>query len=230
MNLLAAYLDRTGHFARLRRVFEASAREVMPGVRIEVAELTASGSPPRLRARARGNRRDDINRAFLTTAAMAWRSPDPVAVCDMDLMFLRPIEDVWERPFDVAVTRREWKSPWNTGLWFMRPTEAARTFVAEWAALARYFALHEPAEVERHSGIDQAALARALDRNTQACVLELPCRHWNSTQSEWAQIDDETRVVHVKSALRRACFGSEPPPPGLQWAVDLWHRHERAAA
>jgi hypothetical protein len=111
----------------------------------------------------------------------------------------------------------------------MRPTAAARAFVAEWAALAKHFATHEPAEVERHSGVDQAALNRALEQNSEAAVLRLPCRIWNATQTEWARADADTRVVHVKSALRRACLSHEPTPDGCEWLVERWRQFEQAS-
>jgi len=38
------------------------------------------------------------------------------AVCDIDLMFLKDISDIQEMDFDIAVTKRNFKAPINSGV------------------------------------------------------------------------------------------------------------------
>lgn len=214
MRLLAAVSDPSGHYARLRRVFERSALAAMPRVEIEVLELPAMPS-----------RQHAMAECFLAAAERAIERAEPVAVCDLDLLFLRSIEPAWNEPFDVAVTVRDSPMRYNTGLWFYRPAGAA--FVRRWCGwVRRMLAGERAAEVKRYGGIDQAALAAAVAEGG-AAVLDLPCRVWNATQSEWAEVNEETRVVHVKSALRRACLGLEVTrDQKIAGLVEAWRRWE----
>jgi hypothetical protein len=205
MRIVAALSDPRGHYARLRAVFERSARATMPGIQIEVLSV-----PPQ------ATRQHAMAACFLAAAERAIEIGEAVAVCDVDLMFLREIESGFELDFDVAVTVRETAMRYNTGLWLYRPAGAA--FVRTWCLWTRAI-LGAPtsfrAELDRYGGIDQAALARAGAGGVVTRILELPCRIWNATQSEWPEVTAETRVIHVKSALRRAVLGLERPAPSL---------------
>lgn len=214
MKIISALSDPRGHYARLRTVFERSARATMPGVEIEVLPVPRCAS-----------RQHAMAACFLAAAERAIEAGAEVAVCDVDLLFLREIEAGFATPFDVAVTVRETRMRYNTGLWLYR--HAGAPFVRLWCRWTREILAHPSryrADLDRYGGIDQAALARAVA--AAGNILELPCRIWNATQSEWAEVTAETRVVHVKSALRRACLGLERPAPGLVPLVERFRAWE----
>lgn len=218
MKIVAAMMESAGYYARLRRVFERSAAAVMPNVTVEVIEL---GERP-------GTRQDAMADCFVAAAERAIEAGGEVAVCDLDLMFLREIESVFAQPFDVAYTVRATSLRYNTGLWFMRPS--GRRFVELWTEWTRKI---QASPREWHTllrvfgGIDQLALHFAVVEGGGCDLLELPCREWNATQSEWAAVDESTRVVHVKSALRRAALGMERlKNPSLAALVERFRRWE----
>jgi hypothetical protein len=219
VKIVAALSDPRGHYAPLRHVFERSARSTRPGVEIEVVDL-----PPM------ASRQEAMARSFLAAAGRAVAVGGEVAVCDVDLMFLRSIDEAFSVPFDVAYTVRETRMTYNTGLWFLRPGGAP--FVARWCWWTERI-LANPGghrgSLDRYGGIDQAALAAAIKEDSKHALLKLPCREWNATQSEWASVDDQTRVVHVKSALRRAVLGRErSADPALLPLIERFRSWEEA--
>jgi hypothetical protein len=216
VRIVAALSDPAGHYDRLRCVFERSAEAAMPGIEIEVVAVGAQPS-----------RQHAMAACFLAAAERAVDIGGEVAVADVDLMFLREIRSAFDAPFDAAVTVRETAMRFNTGLWFYRSD--GRAFVERWRGWTRRMLAGERrTEVRRYGGIDQAALAAAVAEGG-AGVLELPCREWNATQSEWAAVDVSMRVVHVKSALRRAVLGRERPrDPALLPLIERFHEWESA--
>ena len=163
--------------------------------------------------------------AFNIAAEKAISSKGPVAVCDIDLLFLHSIESAFKLDFDVAVTvRRKYK--YNTGLWFMKPTNNARDFVAQWIKHTKYLMENHEIEknknyIDKYAGIDQASLAMAIKKNKKAKVLELQCSEWNSCQGEWPEYNNETKVLHVKSALRGIAMRKRTLVPEEKYLIPL---------
>lgn len=78
---------------------------------------------------------------------------------------------------------------------------------------------------KQYGGISQASLGAILARGDadDLNLVELPCQEWNCEDSSWSMFDEHTRIVHVKSALRRAAFGTETPEkPGVELLAALW--------
>lgn len=231
MILLTVLFDRAGEYDRLLRVFLASARATMPRVPVEVLRIPA---PPE-RDNESLTHHADCTTAFYAAIDYCLRAHETVAVCDADLMFLRPIEAVETYNFDVAVTVREHKYRCNTGLWFARPTPAARAFLRSWCRWTVVVDRKWPRvkkHVCAHGGIDQAGLAYAIQHEpvSRARVIELPCAEWNATQTEWETAPDP-RVVHFKSGLRRIVIDGAQMPPGaprLEELVAKWREYEEA--
>src|SRR5262245_45370586 len=66
-------------------------------------------------------------------------APDgtPLALMDCDTMILKPLDDLWQQDFDVAITVRNPKhSPWpnNAGVVFVRASDRVRAFFRHWLA------------------------------------------------------------------------------------------------
>lgn len=199
MKIITVCFARKFYYNKLLRVFENSLKAVMPKIKPKILR-------PKL-PRSIDHKRDTAF-AFIAAAKYVLKAKHLTAVCDCDLMFLKSIADITEKDFDIAVTTRS-KVKYNTGLWFYRPSNNAALFVREWIEqtnnIMKDFCTWEDF-CWNHGGIDQASLyltIRKLKRKIK--ILELPCEEWNSTQSEWRYIDENTRIIHIKSQLRGFC-------------------------
>ncbi len=159
-----------------------------------------------------------------------------VLLMDTDMVILRPLDAVWQQPFDVAYTTRPAEYPFNAGVVFVRVSEVSRAFVRLWRDENRRMfadrAYHRPWR-RKYGGMNQAALGCVLEsaQRQTLSILPLSCAEWNSEDASWPAFDPAVcRVLHVKSALRRTIFGSGPPLRELQHLARLWGDLERAAS
>lgn len=221
MRLVTALFDRDGDYRRMYRVLERSAAEFMPEVKPELIHCEPpEGSDPFR----------DTYFGFLPAAREALTTEEPIAVADADLMFTGSITDVWDFDFDLAFTARDHRMRYNTGLWFARPTDAARKFMADWIdETALCYDAFSMRMVHDNGGIDQQSLFNMLQRRQGAKILLLPCQIWNAEQTCWNRVTPETKVIHIKSGLRPVCLGRaalEPKHARLQPIVDKWRHYD----
>lgn len=225
-------------YQKLLCVFKESAFQTMSGVNIKIVETER----PVLTEEQTTNHREVhhyyTSQAFIDLANVVLDLNEEVAVCDVDLMFLRSVNDFWAKypHADMAFTRREYKHPLNTGIWFYRPTKNSKRFVKKWIQytkdLTRNFAKGKRKLINLDSGIDQASLRLTMETCPKISRRWLPCVEWNATQSEWHHITPDTRVIHVKSLLRDVIMGRKELPESreyLQPIVDKWKRHYEAS-
>lgn len=172
---------------------------------------------------------------------------------DADTAIVRPLDDIWDRDFDVAYTVKPKASryPLNGGVLFVRNSERVCTFMAAWRVLNRFF-LTNPGEYgvwgPAFGGINQAALGVLLEKRSHpeaqrvlrllgidhACdglqVVKLPCLEWNCEDDHWAAYEPaRTRIVHFKSQLQMAIFEKGVTPDGAKPLKDLWRGLEKSA-
>lgn len=162
-----------------------------------------------------------------------------ILLIDADTAILRPLDDIWERDFDVAYTERDrsvMRFPINGGVLFVRVTEAAKAFVEAWRLENRRMLTLKDwrATYGVFGGINQAAFMVTLKRRADfgAAALALPCREWNCEDSSWRTFDPaRTRILHVKSELKRNVFSRYAPIRGdLQPLVAIWRQLDKDAA
>lgn len=221
---------RENHYARLARVLEFSARRWLPGWDIRVERLQGGmlGSAPA------------NSRKLEWWVEQLFAVPDDseVLLIDADCAILAPLDEVWSRSFDVAITERGREAhpfPLNAGVVFARATVTGRAFVEAWRQEDRAM-LDDPARRSRwrvrFGGQNQAALGRllteGLDARLQARVLRLPCAEWNCEDSSWRSFGPDTRILHAKSALRRCALGLLSVP-ALRRPTRAWRALEREA-
>lgn len=203
MIIIAAYMEERSEYRDLRKIFERSAAAVMPDIEIDIVEIPA--------VNRKGLNHDvDTSICFRKSAERVIERGEPAAVCDIDLLFRKRIDDVFEQKFDIAITIRPMKEKYNTGLWFYNPSSAAREFVFNWLLKTEKITdnFRDNLEgVKRYAGIDQYALAKTVWENQHARIITLPCQEWNAEQSAWKFVNEETRVLHLKSQLRNELFG-----------------------
>lgn len=202
-------------YARMARVLAHSAARHCRDwdVRIEKVALFTNGQ-----ITADERVRYDTSKLLRWTEAVE-QAPDntPMLLIDCDVMILRSLDDIWDRPFDVAYTVRD-KSrtplPLNAGIVFVRATAAARRFLRAWYETTQPIRsskrLRQIAR-KQFGACDQAGLASVLKMpavTAGVALVPLPCREWNCEDSEWGRFDPSlTRLVHIKGALRDAVLG-----------------------
>lgn len=216
MKIVTFFFARKTQYRTLLRIWEKSLKKTMPKVNYEIIRME---TPVNI------DHKRDTAFAFLAACKYALKSKESLAVCDSDLMFLKNITDIENKNFDLAITVRQGKMKYNTGLWFFKPTDKAKLFIAQWInfteMLMEDFCKHEEFCWE-YGGIDQASLYLTLRKNRGTKILELPCEEWNSTQSEWKNYNPNiTRVIHIKSKLRSVLLKRKEIPEGHDYMVPL---------
>jgi hypothetical protein len=217
VKLLSVYFDGLPIYRDLRKIYEESLKQTMPGVESIILE------PPRP-DRDRYNHKLDTAVGFKAAADYVVHNPDFYAVADIDVMWWRtiePLQDMMET-YDLMITTRGLKRKWSSGLWAVNPTPEGMQFVREWRSevtiLARRF---DEAKIKRAvhpwGGIDQYAFQIVHERLKDTTnILYLPCCEWNAEVSCWHNLPDTVRMVHLYSKLRRELAGTPSGDPVLE--------------
>jgi hypothetical protein len=219
--IVTAFFDRKKRYNKFLKVFKRSAYKEMSSVKVVTLNMEL---PPNI------DHKRDTAYAFIAAAKYALKSNKPLAIADVDLMFTGDIMSVWKYDFDIAVTVRS-NPKYNTGLWFIRPTKTAKLFLKEWIySTKRLMKLFDKKYkfIWSHGGLDQASLFLAAKKNKTAIIKELPCQVWNACQGDWQFVDDNTKVVHVKSKLRLVAVNNKDIPEGMEYLKPLakkWRRY-----
>lgn len=199
-------------YERLSRVLALTARRHCPTWDIDVRQI-----PEHTLRSASGNASDGDNHWKLQHWAAAVRdAPDgaQILLLDADTFVTAPLDPLWDHAFDVAYTARDAsRYPLNAGVIAVRVSPAARAFMHLWlaqdAALMRNRDAHR-AWRQKYGGMNQASLGAVMEEAVPLMdgfrLRALPCVHWNAEDTAWARFGPETRIVHVKSALRMTAF------------------------
>lgn len=228
--LEGCYFPRPGTelmWERLARVLEATAAEQCPGWQVRVAKIPAAAGST---AASNTAKLEHWRRVVQETA-----DGDRVLLIDADTMILRPLDAVWDQPFDVAYTTKTKKFPFNAGVMFVRVSPQTKAFMAAWAEENRQMLAdstrHQPWKAT-YGGINQAALGRLLSEGRVAnlATAALPCLEWNCEDTSWASFDPAvTRILHIKSLLRVSALSRSRPVPELAPLVERWRDADRQA-
>lgn len=217
-------------FRRMARVLEYSALRHAPTWRVEVRHVPpAVGYHSVLGVPAHENNSAKLDRWRDLVAAAS--DGDRVLLVDGDTMITGPLDDAWDRSFDLAYTFAADRLPLNAGVVFVRVSAATRGFLEQWAAVNRSF-LGDASALRpwraRYAGINQAALGFMLERAGHGCAIErLDGAIWNCEDSNWRRFDPAaTRIVHLKSELRRALFRGLATRRDLAPIVAAWRAEE----
>jgi hypothetical protein len=213
---------------RLAAVLETSAQQHCPDWEIRVREIAPAPATSAIGHESHARNTQKLEHWCEIVSAAT--SGDRVLLIDADTFILRPLDHIWSRAFDLAyTTKRGAKFPFNGGVIFLRISDRVKAFVGDWAARNRGMLsdrVHHVRWRQRYGGINQGSLASLLAENTHGLAIqELPCLEWNCEDSAWAAFDpDVTRIVHVKSALRRAIFQTIRPSRPDKTLVPLIER------
>jgi hypothetical protein len=249
--IIACYFGRGAgdQWPRLARVLEYSARQHCPAWTLDLRELGPAPGAETLEHEAYAENTHKLDHWVATASAL----PDgaEVLLLDVDAVILRPLEDIWTRPFELAFTSKRARFPFNMGVVFLRVSDRTRQLLERWRAEnARMLGdelYHRPFRL-KYGGINQAAFGAMLEQHEQvapiapataptlpASLLPLSCVEWNCEDATWSQFDQAaTRILHVKSALRRTIFAVRQCGAGsrshrLQELAKLWDSYEQNA-
>lgn len=201
-----------GQYDRLARVLGYTAHVHCPDWDVRIDRID-----PQIPAPATGNPSHAWNTAKLDWWANTIDAcPDGsrVVLMDADMFLLRSLTPIWETSFDLAYTARDSRTsrlPLNGGLVAVRVSLATKAAIRRWQhtndAMCRLGTKHAQYH-RKYAGMNQASFGCLLDEGGFAglVVRALPCQEWNCC--EWGNFSSNTRVVHVKSRLRRAVFAS----------------------
>jgi hypothetical protein len=240
MRIATVVFDYAGEdiYAHLLDVFKYSAGKAMPSVPVDVYEIETP------------DHYGTCKRGFTSNTAKLekWveiidNASDDILLMDCDMAILRDMGEAWKYDFDIAYTERyNAVCPMNGGVIYVRPNETTREFFRMLRdvnnAMYSDKDFHAP-WLKKYAGMNQAAwgfLVECVDHGAK--LLALPCVEWNCCDEDWDKINDQTRAIHVKGELRRACMrkikgekknGGEYPRVlvGLNVWTSLYYEAER---
>lgn len=223
-----------GIYERMARVFLATAQQWCPDWQINLRNVDVRSldrHPRALTSHVANTQKMEEWNDIVQRAPNGSR----LLLVDADTFFTRGITDVWRTRFDIAYTTKESRFPFNSGVVFVRVSPQVKAFFEVWAEENRAMLVdasrHAPWR-RKYGGINQAAFGRMLKSEAAEVlnIVGLPCQEWNCEDSSWVDFDPErTRIVHVKSALRRAIFSGcvlSARKPGVAALAELWRQHE----
>lgn len=221
MKIVSVYFDEKPIYRTLRRIYENSLRAVMPDIESVILE-------PGKQNREHYSHKLDTAAGFIAAANYVVQQEEICAVVDIDILWRKRIDDLWMGQYDLAVTVRETKAKYNTGLWIYTPH--ARKAVTIWKLYTKYYAdnltrLHD--EIWSWGGIDQIALRDTIKECPELKVIELPCQEWNAEQSTWHRVNEKTRLIHLKSKLRQEIQGKKSGDPVIARLAKLALKFDR---
>lgn len=224
----------SNQYGRLARVLDMTAKEHCPSWDVVVEEI----EPPTIQSQLGTTALADNHWKLSRWTRFVLDAPDgaEVLLVDSDMFVTRDLSAMWDIVGDLGITYREGvdRYPINGGVIAVRVSDRTKGFMCDWLRVDRDFFenpdQHRPWR-RRYGGMNQSSLGYMLERPDVAAldVDRLPCKKWNCEDTSWAQFGPETRLVHVKSALRMACFGVGPRTPGVAPLAQIWKGLDKRA-
>lgn len=235
--LVSVWFDGDSHqYPRLARVLDFTARRHCPSWEIDVRRI----EEPKIHGNL-GRFAGDNHRKLEEWVAAVDVAPDGTGVLllDADTFVCRPLDDLWDLDFDFAYTVRPpgARLPINAGVIAVRAGDRSRRFLHAWLDRDLAFLRRPDGDMKdwrkRYGGQNQASLGATLTVGfnpvPDLAVSALPCETWNCEDLCWSTFSPETRIVHVKSALRMDIFNLGLAPR-VKHLSDLWKALESEAA
>lgn len=160
------------------------------------------------------------------------KTDDNVVLMDCDMLFTGDISHVFEKyKFDIALCQRtkniQQRMPFNGGIVFVRNNRAALDFMKLWQKInlemfndVQFHNKWRP----RYAGMNQSAFGYIFEKEKyNAKILFLPCKIYNCCREDWPRVDSNTKVIHVKSGLRKSIV-NQSPTRETKRAYEIWYR------
>lgn len=220
---------------RVARVLAFTARQQCPTWTVDIAVVS-----PKPVSSPLGSTSNVVNTQkldFWADAVSAALDGERLLLLDADTAILRPLDDVWDTPFDVAYTTKHSgaRLPFNAGVMFLRATPQVKAFIEAWRTENRRMLddyQHHQMWKPAFGGINQSALGCLFKHHAHdgLQVRRLPCVEWNCEDESWPKFDPATtRIVHFKGDLFRAICGKQRPTSVTAPLVRVWRTLEVTA-
>jgi len=224
------YNNRHGMYEKLLRVFEQSVKENDPKNDVVVKRI----SPPKVKSKQCFS--SNTLKLGVWVEEME-KLPEGHEICfiDCDMMVLKPSDDVFKNDFDICYTKRprpqNSRLPVNGGVIFCKNNECSRHFMRHFRIINdkmyndRKF--HERWR-KKYAGMNQAAFGYLLEHPKEytAKLFGVECNTYNVCNESWHNVgkNQNIRIVHIKSALRKMCVTGSCTMPNCKKAVEIWNQ------
>ena len=220
MKIVAVQFDYDGStkYDILSKVLEHSVKKNCPSAQFVLIKIKAP-------------ERKGVKRCFDSNTLKLWHWQDQlncdeehVVFMDCDMIVLHDIASAFDdQSFDIGITTRAnghmltgGRLPINGGVIFVRNNESGKAWVKLFSDVNQQMyenpKFHQPWR-DRYGGMKQAAMGYVLEKKKFAArVKKFPCDEWNSCKPEWHLINDTTKIIHIKSDVRRAVFHEQRDP------------------
>ena len=221
MTIVTACFNMKEEYGHLYKLFEYSIKKQMPD-----AEIVCITDPQQVSGK-------NIVDASLSMKLKAWNHAvqtidGDIILADCDMIFLDDVSTVFTQDFDVAYTKRKHRSvPINSGIVFVKNSDKVKAFFRMWLNINMEM-YHNPELLGQYrrkcSGMNQPALVKAIEDAKDINFLQLTCKEYNACESEWANINETTKVLHLKESLREIIRGQgNPSNVDYKKAIELYN-------
>ena len=207
MKIVSVQFDYGGlqSYKKLSQVFAYSVKKNCPDADLELI----NAKPPEIKRKIR-SKSFATNTLKIKLWLNALRSTtDDVVFMDCDMIVLKDISSAFKNDFDIGYTKRTGsRIPYNGGGVFVKNTPAAIKFIELWKEINdkmyNDYTFHHTYR-NKYAGMNQAAFGYIMETGGYKTKLKkFSCDIWNACVENWPKINDETRIVHIKGALRRS--------------------------
>jgi lipopolysaccharide biosynthesis glycosyltransferase len=207
LKIVSIQFDYNGlrKYEKLAEVFEYSVKKNCPEADLELLKV----KPPELKKKIRSKSFASNTLKLKLWLKVLKNTDDDVVFMDCDMIVLKDISDVFKNRFDIGYTKRTGsRIPYNGGVMFVKNTPEAIKFVELWKEINdkmyNDYSFHHTWR-NKYAGMNQAAFGYIMETGGYKAKLKsFSCDIWNSCVENWPKINDETRIVHIKGALRRS--------------------------
>lgn len=212
--------DNHGKYEKMSKVLEHSIKKNCPSVDFELIKI----NPPKVKSSKRMYEANTVKLELWLEKLK--QTKDDVIFMDCDMMVLGDLQEAFDykSEWDVSYTFRDNKKytalPMNAGIMFVRNNKRSVAFIEKWAEVnaLMYKDIIENNGRTLHAkwrniyaGMNQAAWGYLVEEcEFDAKLRAIPCAKWNACGESWERVDDETKVVHIKSGLRTAVLSRMP--------------------
>jgi len=226
MIFVTVQFDYSGNtvYARLLDTMIKSINRNCPSSKIEALKL----QPPREHSVTRGMGSNNLK--LKKWVEILEKSDETEFIfIDCDMLVIKDPSDIFQKDFDVACTRRNTHYIYNGGVVFAKKNERTIAFFKRWQQIDekmfRDYKFHAPWRL-KYAGMNQASFGYMMEKEKFAAkMIEVPCQIWNSCNDTWGRIDENTRIIHIKGGLRKACLGLMRVGGAHEKIVALWRQY-----
>jgi hypothetical protein len=226
MKIIAVQFDYPGQnkYDILAKVLEYSVKKNCPSANFELIKLDAPIIKRKMKSKSFAS--NTLKMEYWLKALK--ETDENVIFIDCDTIVLHDLSNVFDDDYDIGYTKRTGsRLPYNGGVVFVKNTPNAIEFIELWNDVNKRmyddWKFHCPWR-NKYAGMNQAAFGYIMEKETfNAKLKQFSCAEMNACTENWPKINKDTKVIHIKGALRRAAFNVHRPNDRCYRALVLWH-------